>query len=121
MDSEAATAPLLERAGAALGRPVRRRARAAARATRATSPPAIPLTVDGLGPRGGKAHNPGEFVLAASLASRAEVALAVIDAALARAQSSRAERDRLELARAQQHEQLAARRRRRGAPRRRPS
>jgi glutamate carboxypeptidase len=43
----------------------------------------IPLTVDGLGPRGGKAHNPGEFVLADSLASRAEVALAVIDAALA--------------------------------------
>ena len=44
---------------------------------------AIPLTVDGLGPRGGKAHNPGEFVLAASLRSRAEVALAVVDAALA--------------------------------------
>ena len=43
---------------------------------------AIPLTVDGLGPRGGKAHNPGEFVLAASLRSRAEVALAVVDAAL---------------------------------------
>ena len=42
----------------------------------------IPLTVDGLGPRGGKAHNPGEFVLGPSLASRAEVALAVIDAAL---------------------------------------
>jgi glutamate carboxypeptidase len=43
----------------------------------------IPLTVDGLGPRGGKAHNPGEFVLSPSLASRAEVALAVADAALA--------------------------------------
>ena len=36
---------------------------AAAPATPATSPPAIPLTVDGLGPRGGKAHNPGEYVL----------------------------------------------------------
>jgi glutamate carboxypeptidase len=37
----------------------------------------IPLTVDGLGPRGGGAHTPGEFVLASSLRERAEVALAV--------------------------------------------
>jgi glutamate carboxypeptidase len=44
----------------------------------------IPVTIDGLGPRGGKAHNPGEFVLAESLHSRAEVALAVIDAVLDR-------------------------------------
>ena len=36
----------------------------------------IPITVDGLGPRGGKAHNPEEFVLEASLQPRAEVALA---------------------------------------------
>jgi acetylornithine deacetylase/succinyl-diaminopimelate desuccinylase-like protein len=42
----------------------------------------IALTVDGLGPRGGRAHNPEEYVLAASLHPRAEVALAVIDAAL---------------------------------------
>ncbi|MCW2984958.1 MAG: family metallopeptidase, partial [Conexibacter sp.] len=42
----------------------------------------IPLTVDGLGPRGGAAHNPGEFVLASSLRTRAEVALAVALAAL---------------------------------------
>ena len=74
---------LLERATAALGRAGHRRARAAAPATRATSPPRSRCTVDGLGPRGGKAHNPGEFVLADSLRSRAEVALAVIDAALA--------------------------------------
>ena len=82
MRSEAATAPLLERAGAALGRPVVgvRRGGASDASHLAAG---IPLTVDGLGPRGGKAHNPGEFVLAASLASRAEVALAVIDAALA--------------------------------------
>jgi len=33
--------------------------------------------------RGGAAHNPDEFVLEASLAGRAEVALATIDAALA--------------------------------------
>jgi glutamate carboxypeptidase len=43
----------------------------------------IPLTLDGLGPRGGKAHNPEEFVLEASLLPRAEVALGVIAAALA--------------------------------------
>jgi glutamate carboxypeptidase len=42
----------------------------------------IPLTVDGLGPRGGGAHNPDEFVLAESLHSRAEVALALVAALL---------------------------------------
>jgi glutamate carboxypeptidase len=82
MDAQAETAALLERAGAALGRPVvgvpRGGASDASHLARV-----IPLTVDGLGPRGGKAHNPGEFVLAGSLATRAEVALAVVDAALA--------------------------------------
>jgi glutamate carboxypeptidase len=39
-------------------------------------------TVDGLGPRGGLAHNAGEFVLRDALRSRAEVALAVTDAVL---------------------------------------
>jgi glutamate carboxypeptidase len=39
--------------------------------------PSIPLTVDGLGPRGGGAHTPEEFVLAPSLGERAQVALAV--------------------------------------------
>ena len=82
MRSAEQTAPLLESASAALGRPVRgvRRGGASDASHLATS---IPLTVDGLGPRGGKAHNPGEFVIAGSLASRAEVALAVIEAALA--------------------------------------
>jgi glutamate carboxypeptidase len=37
----------------------------------------IPLTIDGLGPRGGGAHTPEEFVLAGSLKERAEVALAL--------------------------------------------
>src|SRR5215218_7475785 len=82
MDATAATVPLLERASATLGRPVAgvRRGGASDASHLAR---AIPLTVDGLGPRGGKAHNPGEFVLAESLAGRAQVALAVIDAALA--------------------------------------
>ncbi len=44
---------------------------------------AIPLTVDGLGPRGGGAHTPEEFVLADALGQRAEVALAVAEQVLA--------------------------------------
>jgi glutamate carboxypeptidase len=82
MSSEEATAPLLARAGAALGRPVVGVRRGGA-SDASHLAPVIPVTVDGLGPRGGKAHNPGEFVFEHSLASRAEVALALIDAALA--------------------------------------
>jgi glutamate carboxypeptidase len=81
MHSEAQTAPLLARAGELLGRPVAAAARGGASdASHFAS--SIPITVDGLGPRGGKAHNPEEFVLEASLRPRAEVALAVIAAAL---------------------------------------
>ncbi len=81
MHSEQATAPRLTRASAALGRriaPAKRGGASDASHFAAT----IPLTVDGLGPRGGKAHNPEEFVLEASLQPRAEVALAMILAAL---------------------------------------
>ena len=81
MHSEAATAPLLERAGAALGRPVRGVPRGGA-SDASHFADTIALTVDGLGPRGGRAHNPEEFVFADSLAPRAEVALAVLDAVL---------------------------------------
>lgn len=81
MRSELATTPLLESASALLGRRIAPAARGGASdASHFAS--TIPLTVDGLGPRGGKAHNPGEFVLEASLQSRAEVALAMILAAL---------------------------------------
>jgi glutamate carboxypeptidase len=83
MHSEAAVGGLLERAGAALGRPLVPTARGGA-SDASHMATAIPVTVDGLGPRGGAAHNPDEYVLAASLAARAEVALAVIDAALKR-------------------------------------
>ena len=71
-----------ERAAGALGRPVLGVHRGGA-SDASHIAKAIPLTVDGLGPRGGKAHNPGEFVLAESLLSRAEVALAVAAAAVA--------------------------------------
>jgi glutamate carboxypeptidase len=76
MDSREATAGLLERAAARLGRQIVGVARGGASdASHFAS--AIPLTIDGLGPRGGGAHTPEEFVLAASLRERAEVALAV--------------------------------------------
>jgi len=82
MHSEATTAPVLERATALLGRPVMPAARGGA-SDASHFADTVPVTVDGLGPRGGKAHNPEEFVLEASLRPRAEVALAVISAALA--------------------------------------
>jgi glutamate carboxypeptidase len=81
MDAEAATAGLLHGAAAALGRPILGVHRGGA-SDASHIAKAIPLTVDGLGPRGGKAHNPGEYVLADSLLRRAEVALAVAAAAL---------------------------------------
>src|SRR3954471_20663470 len=82
MHSEQAVAGLLARASAAVGRPIVPRARGGASDASHVAA-AVPVTVDGLGPRGGAAHNPDEFVLEESLASRAEVALAVVHAALA--------------------------------------
>lgn len=79
MDSREAVAPLLAEASEALGRPIRPAARGGASdASHLAS--VIDLTVDGLGPRGGLAHAPGEYVLADSLRERAEVALALVDA-----------------------------------------
>lgn len=43
----------------------------------------VALTVDGLGPRGGHAHNPEEFVVRESVRPRAAIALAVAAAAIA--------------------------------------
>jgi glutamate carboxypeptidase len=82
MDSRDATVELLERASAAIGRPIiaARRGGASDASHFATS---IPLTVDGLGPLGGGAHAPHEFVLASGLRPRAEVALALVDTVLA--------------------------------------
>ncbi len=82
MDSRAATTGLLERAGARIGRPIVGVRRGGA-SDASHFAGAIPLTVDGLGPRGGGAHTPEEFVLEASLAERAEVALAVAEEVLA--------------------------------------
>lgn len=76
MNSRDATRDLLERATARLGRPIAGVSRGGA-SDASHFAPSIPLTVDGLGPRGGAAHNPGEFVLAPSFRQRAEVALAL--------------------------------------------
>jgi glutamate carboxypeptidase len=81
MDSRAATAELLERASAAVGRPVIGGQRGGA-SDASHFAATIPVTVDGLGPLGGGAHAPTEHVLAASLRSRAEIALALADAVL---------------------------------------
>jgi glutamate carboxypeptidase len=82
MDARHAAAPVLERAAQALGRPVVATARGGA-SDAAHFAAVVPVTIDGLGPRGGAAHNPDEYVEAASLDQRAAVALAVADAVLA--------------------------------------
>jgi glutamate carboxypeptidase len=81
MDAREATAPLLQAAAGVLGRPVIGAGRGGA-SDAAHFAATIPFTVDGLGPRGGGAHAPHEYLLASSLRPRAEVALAVADAAL---------------------------------------
>jgi glutamate carboxypeptidase len=81
MDSSAHTGPLLERASAALGQTVAPMHRGGA-SDASHFAAAIPVTVDGLGPRGGAAHNPDEYILEESLSTRAAVALAIAQAAL---------------------------------------
>jgi glutamate carboxypeptidase len=82
MDAEEATRGVLARAGELLGYPLAGMSRGGA-SDASHLAPVIPVTIDGLGPRGGLAHNPGEYVLADSLRRRAEVALAMTSAALA--------------------------------------
>ncbi len=77
MDSREAVAPLLVEAGNALGRPVVAAQRGGASDASHFHAAGIAVTIDGLGPRGGHAHAPGEFVDLDSLHTRAEVALAV--------------------------------------------
>jgi glutamate carboxypeptidase len=81
MDTTEASGPLIAGATARLERPIIGVPRGGA-SDASHFAAAIPLTLDGLGPRGGGAHTPGEFVLASSLRARAEVALAVAAAVL---------------------------------------
>ena len=82
MDSRAQTAPLLGVAAERLGRTIVGVSRGGA-SDASYMAPHIPITIDGLGPRGGGAHTADEYVVAASLGTRAEVALALVDALLA--------------------------------------
>ncbi|MHB1538672.1 MAG: M20/M25/M40 family metallo-hydrolase [Solirubrobacteraceae bacterium] len=81
MDTTGATRGALETASAALGREIVGVARGGA-SDASHLAEAIPVTIDGLGPRGGHAHNPDEFVHAPSLRERAEVAIAIAEAVL---------------------------------------
>ena len=81
MDSHEQTATLLTAAADRLGRPIVGASRGGA-SDASYMAPHIPITIDGLGPRGGGAHTPDEYVVTASLRERAEVALAIVDAVL---------------------------------------
>lgn len=81
MDAREADADTLARAGAALGRPVIAAQRGGA-SDASHFAATIPVTIDGLGARGGHAHHPDEFVDLRSLLPRSEVALAVAHAVL---------------------------------------
>jgi glutamate carboxypeptidase len=81
MDSREATSGLLARAAAAAGRPIAAWGRGGA-SDASHFAPTIPLTVDGLGPRGGAAHSSEEHVLTASVEPRAQIALAMALAAI---------------------------------------
>jgi glutamate carboxypeptidase len=83
MDSVALTEPLIAGAREHLGRAIVGIARGGA-SDASHFAGTVPLTVDGLGPRGGGAHTPEEFALEPSLASRAEVALALAHEVLAK-------------------------------------
>ncbi len=76
MDTRCATEAVIERAAARIERPVVGSSRGGA-SDASHFAASIPLTIDGLGPRGGGAHTLEEFVLAPSLRERAEVALAI--------------------------------------------
>ena len=81
MDARGRTAPLLAAASERLGRPIHGTNRGGA-SDASYLAPVIDVTIDGLGPRGGGAHTPGEYVVEPSLRTRAEVALALVDATL---------------------------------------
>lgn len=80
MDSGEACAPVLASASATLGRPIVAAARGGA-SDASHFAASIPVTIDGLGPCGGHAHHPDEYV-EIPLLGRCEVALAIADAIL---------------------------------------
>jgi glutamate carboxypeptidase len=81
MDTREVAAPLLQSVSALVGQPILGGQRGGASDASHVAAH-VPLTIDGLGPVGGRAHSPDEFVLASSLQPRAELALAMSAAAL---------------------------------------
>jgi glutamate carboxypeptidase len=81
MDAGEPAAPVIERASELGGRRIHAGGRGGA-SDASHFAGAIGVTIDGLGPRGGGAHAPHEYVSSASLRPRAAVALAVAAAAL---------------------------------------
>ena len=81
MDATALCGEPLRRAAELLGRPIEPVARGGA-SDASNIAPYVPLAIDGLGPLGGFAHNPEEFLLIDSLRPRAEVTLAILAALL---------------------------------------
>ena len=81
MDTAQATSGVLEAAGERLGRAIVGVGRGGA-SDASHFAGAIPLTIDGLGPRGGHAHAPEEYVYGPSMYERAEVAIAIAETLL---------------------------------------
>jgi glutamate carboxypeptidase len=82
MDTRQATERLLAQASSLLGREILGAARGGA-SDASHFAATIPLTIDGLGPRGGHAHSPEEYVYGPSVRERAEVAMALAQSLLA--------------------------------------
>jgi glutamate carboxypeptidase len=81
MDAREHTGDLLAAASDRLGRPIVGAERGGA-SDASHMAQHVPLTIDGLGPRGGSAHNPEEYVLRESIPLRVQVACAVTAALL---------------------------------------
>jgi glutamate carboxypeptidase len=82
LDSRDATAPVLAEASERLGRPIVGSERGGASDASHIAAGGVACTIDGLGPLGGGAHTPDEWVSAESLQARAEVSLAIAEVLL---------------------------------------
>ena len=82
LDSRDAVANVLAAASDRLGRPIAGAERGGASDASHVAAGGIACTIDGLGPLGGGAHTPGEWVSAESLEERADVARAIAETIL---------------------------------------
>ena len=86
LDAREIAAEPIARSAELLGRPIAAAARGGA-SDASNVAPDVPLSIDGLGPIGGYAHNPDEYLELGSLVPRAELALALAAAVLDAASS----------------------------------